>query len=48
MNSYTGSDSVGGGVGSQITRIPSVPAHFGYILGSAAGQPPFIDDTHGN
>ena len=50
MNSFTGSDSVGGGVVAesfsrcQINRIPSVPAHFGYIF----GQPAFIDDTHGN
>ena len=33
---------------SQINRIPSVPAHFWYIFGPAAGQPPFIDDTHGS
>ena len=52
--------SSGGGGGSSrnvpCTRLPyhiqwggpSIPAHFGYILGPAAGHPPFIDDTHGS
>ena len=46
---------MGGGGGSnrnfsrsQINRIPSVPAHFGYIFGPAAAYPPFIYNTHGN